>query len=383
MRVLFTCGATDGHFLPLVPLARAFRDRGDDVAVATAPTYGERVESAGLNALAAGIDARELAERYAPYETQLLAMAIPARRAHAYAHRFALLDSPARLEQLHNLATTWRPDVLIHESAELAAPAVAASLGLPSVNHSFGRAVPLAAVEGAAPIAARMWDQLNLEPEPYAGMYRCAYIDISPASLNSGRPPEGTPVIPLRPAEGTVSSSDAERPLIYVTLGTMVKGVDIFRTVLSALADLNADVLVTTGRQNDPAELEPLPSNAIVERYVPQADVLPRCSIVVTHGGSGSMFGALAHGLPLLVLPRFADQFDNATSAADVGAARVLMPDELSEKTIRESVTALLADRSYRHAAHSLAEEIATMPPAEQVAETIATLSVTGRCSND
>ncbi len=328
-----------------------------------------------MSPLAAGIDQNELAERYAPYVAELRTMPIPDRRAYAYAHRFALLDSPARLDELHAVATSWQPDVLIHESAELAAPAVAASLGLASVNHSFGRAVPVAIVKGAAPVAAEMWERLKLAPEPYAGMFRGSYIDISPPSLNSDRPPAETAVLRLRAAEGMVSTEQPKRPLVYVTLGTMVRGAEgiaVFRMVLSALADVNADVLVTTGSQNDPAELSPLPENARVERYVPQAEVLPGCSVVVTHGGSGSMLGALAHGLPMLVVPRMADQFGNADAAADAGAARVLMPDQLTEAAIREAVVALLEDPGYRQRARSVAEEIAAMPSAADTAETIA-----------
>lgn len=372
MRVLFTCAAADGHFLPLVPLARAFRDRGDEVAVATADSYGSRVEAAGLTALAAGIGREALDARYSPYATELLTMPIPDRRAFAYKHRFALLDSPARLADLRSRAATWNPDVLIHESAELSAPAVATSLGIPSVHHSFGRAVPLAVLEGAAAVASEMWESLGLAPEPFAGMFRGAYVDICPASLNSGSPPPGTTSLSMRALAGSLIRQSDRRPLIYVTLGTVVSGAAIFRMLLSALADVEADVLVTTGPQNDPRDLEPLPSNARAERYLPQAEVLPRCSLVVTHGGSGSMLGALAHGLPMLVVPRLADQFDNATSAAQAGAARVLMPDQLEEPAIREAVDALLNDQGYRRAARLVADEIAAMPSPGSVAETIA-----------
>ena len=60
----------------------------------------------------------------------------------------------------------------------------------------------------------------------------------------------------------------------------------------------------------------------IVERYVPQADVLPLCDVAVGHGGSGSTLGALAHGLPMLLLPHGADQFENAQACAALGVAR-------------------------------------------------------------
>jgi MGT family glycosyltransferase len=156
-----------------------------------------------------------------------------------------------------------------------------------------------------------------------------------------------------------------------VTLGTIVSGVPIFQLLLDAFADLDVDVLVTTGRQNDPAELD-VPPNATVERYIPQAELLPRVSLVVTHGGSGSMLGALAHGLPLVVVPRGADQFDNAIASSDAGAARVLLPDDLTETKAREALIAVLGDASYRTAARGIADEIAAMPSAGDVAQQIA-----------
>ena len=71
-----------------------------------------------------------------------------------------------------------------------------------------------------------------------------------------------------------------------------------------------------------------------VRRFVPQAELLPHCTAVVTHGGSGSMLGALAHGLPLLVVPQGADQFSNADRVVAAGAGLALQPDELSPSAV-------------------------------------------------
>ena len=87
--------------------------------------------------------------------------------------------------------------------------------------------------------------------------------------------------------------------------------------------------LTGPGRDGDPASLAPWPANATVERFVPQVDVLPHCSVVVSHGGSGTTYGALAHGLPLLMLPHAADQFDNVAAARAAGVANTLMPHEI------------------------------------------------------
>ncbi|HEV7640681.1 MAG TPA: glycosyltransferase [Gaiellaceae bacterium] len=371
MRVLFSSVAGYGHLFPLLPLAQAFRDRGDAVAVATSPSYARQVDAAGLRLLPAGLDEDEINARFAPIRAKSLTLPIPDRRPFVFSHRFGLLEAPTRIDELREHALTFRADVLIHESAELAAPVVAAQLGLPSVQHSFGRMVSWAAIEAAAVEVAPLWERAGVEPEPYAGMFRGSYVDICPPSLDSERPPEGTTVLPRRPVEANVVDHSGERPLIYATLGTVVNSPRTLVTLLAGLAELDADVLLTTGWQNDPAELGAIPANATVERFVPQDEVLPRCSVIVTHAGSGSMLGALAHGVPMLAVPHAADQFENSAASAATGAARVVMPDELSERAVHDAAHALLDDPSYRNAAHRIAAEIAAMPDTADVAQRI------------
>jgi UDP-glucoronosyl and UDP-glucosyl transferase len=92
-----------------------------------------------------------------------------------------------------------------------------------------------------------------------------------------------------------------------------------FTRVLAGLAQLPVNVLVTVGREIDPAELGPQPENVHVERYLPQTVILPRCEVVVFHGGSGTLTGALAHGLPMVILAMGADQPANAMRCQDLG----------------------------------------------------------------
>jgi UDP:flavonoid glycosyltransferase YjiC (YdhE family) len=371
MRVLFSSVAGYGHLFPLLPLAQAFRDRGDPVAVATSPTYAAHVDAAGLRLLPAGLPEDEVNALFAPIKAESLTLPIPERRPFVFSRRFGLIEAPSRIDELREQVRAFQPDVIVHESSELAAPVVAAQFGLPSIHHSFGRMVSWSAIEAAAVKVAPMWQRAGVELEPFAGMFRGTFIDICPPSLDSERPPDGTMVLPRRPVEATVSDHAGERPLIYVTLGTVVTNARTLDILLAGLADLDADVLMTTGWQNDPAELSAIPANATVERFIPQDEVLRRCSLIVTHAGSGSTLGALAHGVPMLAVPHAADQFENAAAAAAAGAARVVMPDELSEPAVRDAAGALLEDASYRDAAQGIAAEIAAMPSAAEVAQQI------------
>jgi UDP:flavonoid glycosyltransferase YjiC (YdhE family) len=372
MRVLFSCTPGDGHYTPLLPLARAFRERGDIVAFATAERTCARARQHGFEGLPAGLHVDELEARFGHRRAQLAALPPPERRRFVFGWRFAALDAPAKLDALLAAARAWRPDLIVHESADLAAPAVAASLGLPSVHHAFGRPIPQVCLDESANALAELWARAGAPVEPSGGLYRGPYVDICPPSLRGDGPPPGADVRPLRPSDPAEAASPSEPALVYVTLGTALKEPALLRVLLDGLADVDCDVLMTVGRDSDPDMLAPWPANATVERYVPQGEVLPRCAAVVAHGGSGSTLGALAHGLPLLLVPQGADQFDNAFACRDAGAAIVLMPGEQTEAAVRDSVAALLTTQRYRDRAEAVAAEIAAMPSPAEVAASLA-----------
>jgi UDP:flavonoid glycosyltransferase YjiC (YdhE family) len=108
-----------------------------------------------------------------------------------------------------------------------------------------------------------------------------------------------------------------------------------------------------------------------VERFVAQAQVLDRVDLVVHHGGYGTVLGALAAGLPKLILPQGADQFHNARSLAELGAARALVADEQVPGTIGAAVAALLRiDAPERAVIAGIRDEIMALPaPADVVPE--------------
>jgi UDP:flavonoid glycosyltransferase YjiC (YdhE family) len=88
----------------------------------------------------------------------------------------------------------------------------------------------------------------------------------------------------------------------------------------------------------------------------------------VCHGGSGTVLAALAHGLPLLVLPQGANQFWNAERCASLGAGVALHPSDLSPERVRHQVRRLVDEPSYRQRAGQIRDEIQRMPnPADVV----------------
>lgn len=373
MRVLFSCTAGIGHFFPLVPLARGFAASGHDVAFATADPSAEAAAAAGFEVLPAGLGQAELGPLLAGHRQRLEEIPPAERRPAAFVGRFARVEGPAKVEPLLAAAREWRPDLIVHEAADLAGPLAAAVLGIGSAVHGFGRIMPRVCYERAQEHVAPLWETAGLEPEPLCGAYRGAYIDICPPSFGTEGPPEGVPSYALRPeAEAGVDGAPSwlaglADPLVYVTLGTVFNDAEVMRTLLEGLADVDGSVVATVGRNLDPASFEPLPAHLRVERWLPQALVLDRAAATVAHGGSGSTIAALARGLPLLLVPQGADQFENAGRCAELGAALVLMPGEVTPEAVREGVAALLEQPSYRQAAEAVAAEIAAMPAPEDV----------------
>lgn len=132
----------------------------------------------------------------------------------------------------------------------------------------------------------------------------------------------------------------------------------VLQRLVDATAGLDARVLVSTGPLVDPSDLRTRPG-VEVHRWLPHAEVLPRASVLVTHGGHGSAMTGLAHDLPLLVVPldRLTDQPVVGRSVEAAGAGRVVAKGAPVE-AIRAALTQLLADGPHRAAAARLGAAI-------------------------
>ena len=372
MRVLISSIAAYGHLQPMLPLAGALRDAGHEVAVATAPQLCARAEDAGLVALAAGRDVEEWWpelearhpgrpwERLAPED--ILLWFIP--------HLFVEVGARAMLDGLAAHVERWRPDLLVHETYELAGPLVAAMARIPSVHHTLSPLPDTAVLDAAGEAAVPLWRGRGLAAPPRAGLGRWPTLDICPPSLRNPRGP-ALDSRPLRPGPAVATGEPpppwlealSARPVVHLTLGTAVTNANqaLLATAVAALRDQPLSLVVTVGPDNDPAALGPQPDSVRVERYVRHDLLLPHCAAVVTHGGAGTMLNALGCGLPLLTIPQGADQYVNAEVCARRGVGRTLLTEQVTPESVRAEVGRLLAEPGYRAAAREVAAEIAAM----------------------
>lgn len=371
--MLFSCVPSEGHFSPLLPLARALAGRGHEVAFAVSERWRARATEEGFASFAAGPAAEDVHHEFEPERKRIWELPQEQRRPLQFSGLFGRMHAPAKLPALLAHARDWGAGTIVHDSGDLAAPIAAAALGLPAVNHSFGAMIPNAVLDRAAEVVAPLWREHGLEPDPRAGAFRGLFVDLAPESFAWERP-QGK-VIRMRPVPGVSGEPPAwldelGEPLVYATLGTVFNNPDVLRVVIEGL-DGPFSGLVTTGRNVDPAALGAAPERVRVERFVPQAHVLARCVAVVSHGGSGTTLGALSHGLPLVLVPQAADQFDNAARAEAAGAAIVLRPGEVSAAALRAALERVLVEPSFGEAARRIAAEIEEMGTPEEAAAAV------------
>jgi MGT family glycosyltransferase len=161
-----------------------------------------------------------------------------------------------------------------------------------------------------------------------------------------------------RAASGNPWADPPGRPLVLVGLSsTVMRQEGLLQRAANALGQLQVRGLVTTGPAVDP-EVIAAPPNVTVTRWVRHADVLPRCSAVITHGGHGTVMKALIAGVPLVVVPLGRDQPDNAARVVYAGAGTRLRKNA-SVSALRAAVAQVIDDPGYRAAAGRMADRLA------------------------
>ena len=378
MRVLLSSPPGWGHVHRMLPLALALVEQGDEVLWATAADSAERVAAMGVPTAPAGLGERE-AMAIILADPEIIALTPEQRPPVMGSKLFGAVRASQMLSDLLPVATDFQPELIIGDTFELAAPVVAAELGVRNLSHSFGPLIPPERLAKAAEYSESMWSDRGLEPRPYGGLYDHLYLDVYPPSMSTTPRDHLPPVQLVRPVEIETGEDEAlpalvtsgGDPLVYGTLGTVFSDTAALSTIVAGVRDLDVRVLVTVGPHWDPAALGDQPANVHVAQYVPQRQILGHASVVVSHGGSGTFLGSVARGLPQVLVPQGADQFLTADAAATAGVASVVRPSELSAEAIREVVVHALASDEMRATAVRVAQEIDDMPSPAEVAASL------------
>ncbi|WP_143234626.1 glycosyltransferase [Paractinoplanes atraurantiacus] len=380
MKVLFSAVPSQGHFYPLLPLARAFARRGDQVAVLSAAALAPDVAAEGFEHLQAGAAPDVLfVEAARRTGTDAAAGTSPAAVAEFFAGARLDLGGDDALA----LARTWQPDLIVNEMFDLLGVFVAAGLDVPLATVSTGPGAPpefLAAI--AANAAPRFESRGFAAPtELPAGRW---LLETCPPGLGASQTPTKAERWTLRPEPHQGPAGAVEpvpvavpgRPRVLVTLGSHFAAPDVVGKLLDDLTGgddpLDVDFLATTLPGTDASAVPHKSPHATVVPFQPLSRLLEGTTAALIHGGAGTTLGSLAAGVPLVVWPQGADQPVQAAAVNHAGCGIGLAPGPVDPRALREAVRAVVTDPAYAAGAARIQQQIAAMTAPDRIAADLA-----------
>ena len=323
VKALFTTFPAYGHLLPMLPLAQAAAAAGDEVVVAASESLHATADGLAMRSLGPPLpdllaeNERRLGQDAGVYRSD------GSNLVNATIALFTTTRADMAFDELSALAADERPDVIVAEMWDYVAPLVARRLGIPWVTfvHSPATAIDANLDEGLL----RALEQRALTMPP-----RLATVQLWPEWLESEQSAvirEYVIAISATPYDTSamvdVPAFGGERPVVLVTLGTVVEDLALLNAAVRGVLEAGADALVTTGFTARPEDVDDNPGWVHAIPFAPIAQLLDRVQAVVAAGGSGTALAALSRGLPLAFVPRVANQPLIASVVAGFGAGVV------------------------------------------------------------
>jgi MGT family glycosyltransferase len=173
-------------------------------------------------------------------------------------------------------------------------------------------------------------------------------------------------------------SAQSDRPRALIACSTGAQGqCDLFQRIIDAMGAVEIDALATTGPNLDVVDLR-APKNVHLIRGAPHDLVMKDVSVVVSHGGHGTVTRSLINALPQLILPMGRDQADNAARVEAKGAG-LRLPPAASEAEIAAAVNRLITEPQFKAAARLLGEAIKADIDRSSLVDEMETIAATGR----
>lgn len=395
-----------GHMNPLIGLSRQLIARGHAVTFFHSPELADQIRSQGMKFVSIGRVSPDFQTGQAKHQDR------PADGIAALRYRLNRVagDMEMLLSEAPVVISRAGVDALIIDEIALAGPTIAEILKLPyfvistSVPHNFGWSAPhritpplswinrlqkglleISIMRMKGPVRRRL-DRLRREAglgpirEIKRSFPELAHLTQLPRCLDfprSGLPANFHYTGPFideaarLPVDFPWDRLDS-RPMIYASLGTTLKGdAATFQFIAAACEGLDLQLVLSLGGRRDPEMFRGLPGNPLVVRNAPQLELLKRAEIVITHGGSNTVFEALMQGKPMIAIPKAFDQPAIASRLEWLGVAEVLPLKDLSAQRIREALLKVLKDGSYRRTAKELQEKILAAGGLERAADVI------------
>jgi MGT family glycosyltransferase len=176
-----------------------------------------------------------------------------------------------------------------------------------------------------------------------------------------------------------IDELDDGTPNVYITMGSTGVVYDAVRASFEALAKLPYRFIVTTGGQVNRDAFGDIPRNFRVTAFAPGNAILARARALVFHGGNGSMYQALQHGVPMLAIPTHNEQRINARIAERHGFCRLLEFRRAQNGELRDAIVSVVENESSRSAAQRMAESVRASNGAATTAERIERIAREGK----
>ena len=349
-RILFVTWDGGGNVAPALEIARELQHRGEEVRFLGQEQQRESLERAGFF--------------FSAFSRPGVWTATGKRGSLKNAAGFlGLITGRSLGRDLLSAVATTPTDLVVVDCLLFGALEAAERAGLRRVVlvHSLYEAIDTRMASGAPGMIARI---MGFRPRALWSGADSVIVTTIEQLDRPPRPGSGLALTYTGPALPALAEHDEHPatggPTVLVSLSTTyVAGqARALQKILDALADLPVRVLLTTGPAIDPEEVL-AGANTEVHRYLPHAEVMPAVSLVIGHGGHSTTMLALAHDLPLLIIPMNL-VFDQVLigQAVQRKGAGITLPSSSSAEEIRAAVERLLSLESYREEARRLGAAI-------------------------
>src|SRR5580658_2899755 len=408
-RFLIACWPFPGHVFQPMSIAHVLRERGHECAFYSGPHAAKTVEGEGFPFFPSPkADEDALYEfMFAPERTRSMNWR-DVLRLSTTLQTFLLSTVPRQVADLEPLIASWRPDVLISDCYVLGPPLVLREkcnipvailaffsclipgrdappfgLGLPRPRNWYTRLLSRSVWAAAQPVRSRFRREANQVRQSYAlppietSVFEFTgtvplYMVIGTSEFDYERhdlPPSVHYVGAClwdkprheKPADW-LAELPHDRPWVHASEGTVhVLSPFVLKAAAQGLANLPMQVILTTGGNREPEELDlgPIAPNVRVVRWVSHTELLPHLDVMITTGGSATVQATLKAGVPLIVVPTEWDKPDLARRVVESGAGMRLGPEQCTPQRLREAVEQVLRTPSFRHNAQRMAAAFA------------------------
>ena len=382
-KVAFFCIPAHGHTNPMLPVAAELVKRGNSVRFYSFNEFGDKIKATGADFISCDSFLPELSEQEKAGLKNVSTTEMTVQDIRITLSMNSFLD-----EEFH----VFKPDVVYTDSVcfwgKLNAwkhhvPMVVSTstfafnelssqymkntpkeladmiLGLPRVSKELKTLEPYGYhVKGALSLVQsdNQTDTIvytSRRFQPYAESFSDHYAFVGPSVFSNAVP-----------------DKTKERPLIYISLGTVInERPDFYAKCIEALRGQNVDVIISCGNAIDREALGTLPDNIQVYPYVNQLDILSRADVFITHCGMNSVSESLYMAAPMVLYPQTSEQNAVARRVTEIGGGTVLKDD--SARGIRSSVDEILRNPAYQKAADACSTDFRSCTGAAGAAEFI------------